>query len=74
MIPGEPFVGVPDEAFPVPRMSRNCFGVERRLIGQKRLPTPPAMMMQYRLLFICFFAVLSYNITAFYRDNQTGSP
>ena len=27
-----------------PKMSRNCFGCARRLRGQKRLPTPPAMM------------------------------
>ena len=32
--------------FPVPNTSKNCLGCERRLIGQKRLPIPPAMMMQ----------------------------
>jgi len=29
---------------PRSRMSRNCFGRPERLIGQKREPTPPAMM------------------------------
>ena len=31
---------------PVPRMSRNCLGLDWRLLGQKRLPMPPAMMTQ----------------------------
>jgi len=28
-------------------MSRNCFGTEVLLAGQKRLPMPPAMMAAY---------------------------
>ena len=31
---------------PIPRMSRNCLGMEFLLIGQKRLPTPPAIITQ----------------------------
>ena len=31
---------------PVPRISRNCLGLDWRLLGQKRLPMPPAMMTQ----------------------------
>ena len=32
--------------FPVPRMSRNCLGLTCRLMGQKRVPMPPAMITQ----------------------------
>ena len=35
------------KVFPVPRISRNCFGLSVRLRGQKRVPEPPAIMMQY---------------------------
>ena len=31
---------------PVPRMSKNCFGQLCRLIGQKRVPMPPAIITQ----------------------------
>ncbi len=44
--------------FPVPRMSRNCLGIDCRLLGQKREPMPPAMMTQYLLLAI-MLAVMS---------------
>ena len=31
---------------PVPKKSKNCFGFSSLLYGQKRLPTPPAMITQ----------------------------
>ena len=43
---GEALVGVPDEAFACPQHVEKLLGIVRRLIGQNRLPIPPAMMMQ----------------------------
>ena len=42
---------------PVPKKSRNCLGFSALLKGQKRLPTPPHMITQYRLLFIGSLAI-----------------
>lgn len=57
-------------------MSRNCFGIDCRLLGQKRDPMPPAMMTQYLLLAISYNMELSEtkikifcNFAAYCRNN-----
>ena len=48
---------------PVPRISRNCFGVCFRLIGQNREPIPPAIITQKVLLFILYIKKIFKNYT-----------
>lgn len=61
---GEPFVGVPDEAFSGSEESMELFRCRTAADGQKRRLTPPAMMMQYRLLSyaFCSFIIQYYGI------------
>ena len=71
---GEPFVGVPDEAFSgsedVEELFRCRTAADRPETAADASGHDDAVSVVVHML----FAVLSYNITAFYRDNQTGSP
>ena len=43
---------------PVPRYQLNFMGIGCRLLGQKRVPMPPAMMTQYLLLDMSYYMEL----------------
>ena len=44
-----------NRVFPTPSTSINCFGFSEVLIGQKRLPTPPAIMTKWLFILAIIF-------------------